>query len=89
MATIGKQLLVQRISESTGEPMAQVGRIMDLLLTEMQSALLHGRTVRLPGIGSLQLVERAARTGRNPQTGEALSIPAGVRVKFKASKELL
>lgn len=47
-----------------------------------------GHEVTLPGIGKLTVTDRAARTGRNPQTGEAIDIPAAKVPKFKAAKVL-
>ena len=51
-------------------------------------ALKQGDSIRLPGIGTFKVVERAARMGRNPRTGEQISIPARRQVKFTASKSL-
>lgn len=50
--------------------------------------LCTGHEVTLPGIGKLTVTDRAARTGRNPQTGEAIDIPAAKVPKFKAAKVL-
>lgn len=47
-----------------------------------------GGEITLPGIGKLAVTERAGRTGRNPQTGEAVEIPAAKVPKFKAAKAL-
>lgn len=55
----------------------------------MAEGVSAGQGVRLPGIGALSVSERAARTGRNPQTGQVISIPARKAVKFSAAKTLL
>lgn len=47
-----------------------------------------GGKVSMPGIGSFSLAERAARSGRNPKTGETIQIPASKSVKFKAAKNV-
>ncbi|WP_461208887.1 HU family DNA-binding protein [Desulfocurvus sp. DL9XJH121] len=47
-----------------------------------------GERLRLPGVGSFDVAERAARTGRNPQTGKAIKIPARKVVKFSVAKGL-
>ncbi|MDI6752807.1 MAG: HU family DNA-binding protein [Thermodesulfobacteriota bacterium] len=59
-----------------------VNRIRDIIVDEVVNA---GRFA-LDGVGVFTLVERAAREGRNPQTGEAVKIPAKKVVKFKSSK---
>jgi DNA-binding protein HU-beta len=50
--------------------------------------LVQGETITLPGFGTFSLAERAARTGRNPKTGEALEIAASRAAKFKQAKAL-
>lgn len=50
--------------------------------------LVDGDRVSITGFGTFEVVERAARTGRNPQTGEAIQIPASKSPKFKAGKAL-
>jgi len=54
----------------------------------LAKAISSGEGVRLPGIGSFSVVERAARTGRNPQTGKTITIPARKAVKFSVAKGL-
>ena len=65
---------------------------LETLLTEHvrnnSDTLKQGDSIRLPGIGTFKVVERAARMGRNPRTGEQISIPARRQVKFTASKSL-
>lgn len=55
----------------------------------MADGVANGQGVRLPGVGALTVTERAARTGRNPQTGQTITIPARKAVKFAAAKALL
>jgi DNA-binding protein HU-beta len=62
---------------------------VDALFATVADALRRGETVELTGFGSFSVVETAARTGRNPRTGEPLAISAGRRVRFKPSKSLL
>lgn len=56
----------------------------DLIASKLQA----GERLRLPGVGSFDVAERAARTGRNPQTGKAIKIPARKVVKFSVAKGL-
>ena len=58
-----------------------------LLLTLKRELAAHGKVV-LHGFGSFEVRETAARAGRNPQTGEPLEIPAGLRGRFSASQQL-
>ena len=63
---------------------AWLNAVCDIVATE----LAEGGEVTLPGVGKLKTDRRAARTGRNPQTGEALEIPAKTVIKFVAVKAL-
>ncbi|WP_036204705.1 HU family DNA-binding protein [Marinobacter sp. MCTG268] len=67
---------------------ADMTAVVDGLTEIVQEHLAHGQEVTLPGIGKFSVTERAARSGRNPQTGEELEIPASKAPKFKASKAL-
>lgn len=62
--------------------------VVDSLADTVQEQLSAGGEIILPGIGKLSVSERAARTGRNPQTGEAMRLPATKAPKFKAAKML-
>jgi len=67
---------------------ADMTAVVDGLTEIVQEYLADGQEVTLPGIGKLSVTERAARSGRNPQTGEELEIPASRAPKFKAAKAL-
>ncbi len=58
------------------------------VLENIAEALSRGETVSLVGFGSFVVCERSARTGRNPQNGAAIQIPASKRVKFRVGKNL-
>lgn len=60
----------------------------DTFCAILEKAVSKGQGVRLPGIGSFTVVQRAARTGRNPQTGKTITIPARKAVKFSVAKGL-
>lgn len=62
--------------------------IYNYIFDDIQDALVEGRKVSNVQLGSLVPVERAARKGRNPQTGEELEIPASVTAKLRPSKQL-
>ena len=82
----GKTEIVDSVVARTGVGKAEVSRVLDEMLGEIRSSLDRGDAVTLRGFGTFKMTERAARTGRNPQTGEAMEIPAGKRVSFKPSK---
>ena len=67
---------------------AAAGRTLDALLSAISGALSGGGTVTITGFGTFSVSNRAARMGRNPQTGEALHIAASKSPKFKAGKAL-
>ncbi|ACE83772.1 HU family DNA-binding protein [Cellvibrio japonicus] len=62
--------------------------VVSAFVEQITNALARGESVALLGFGSFQVSERAARTGRNPQTGEAIQIAASKSVSFKAGKAL-
>ncbi|MBI1273784.1 MAG: HU family DNA-binding protein [Alphaproteobacteria bacterium] len=66
----------------------QANQIMDDLVTHVVKNLKKGNRIRMAGLGILQVRKRAARMGRNPATGEAISIPAKKKIAFRAAKEL-
>ena len=79
-----KAQLVTQLSEKTDLPKTKVKDLLDELAGTAYSEAKKGFT--LPGIGKLVLAQRKARTGRNPQTGESIKIPAKKVVKFRLSK---
>lgn len=66
----------------------QVTAAVEETLAQIAIAVRAGHPVQLRSFGTFQRTERAARTGRNPKTGEAIALPAKAGVKFKAAKEL-
>ena len=90
---MNKQELVQRLSSDMaekGRDMTQAGieDLLDDLAGVVEDELLEGNEVTLPGIGKLHTKHQKARQGRNPQTGEAVQVPAKNVVKIKPAKEL-
>jgi len=62
--------------------------VLESLADVTAGQLATEKEISLPGIGKLTTASKAARTGRNPRTGEAVQIPASTSVKFKAAKSL-
>ncbi len=84
----GKADLVDKIAELTGMPKAQVALCYETLFDLVIEALAAGEKVSVPGFGGFHVSERAARQGRNPATGQAITIAASKTVRFKPSKNL-
>ena len=86
MAT--KSDLVESVANITGISKAEANRAVDAVFTTITDNLVKGEDVRLTGFGSFRTARRAARQGRNPQTGQAIHIPASTQAKFKAGETL-
>lgn len=83
---INKGTLVEKIAETEGITKASAARIITLVAESIKESVAAGEKVTLTGFGTFETVERAARTGINPATGEKILIPASKAVKFKAGK---
>jgi DNA-binding protein HU-beta len=79
-----KAALVDRLAKNAGLTKKDMSVFLDDLATLAYKEAKNGFT--LPGIGKLVLANRKARTGRNPQTGESIKIPAKRVVKFRVAK---
>ena len=86
MAT--KNDLVESVANITGVSKAEANRAVDAVFTTITDNLAKGEEVRLTGFGSFRTSKRAARQGRNPQTGQTINIPASTQAKFKAGEAL-
>lgn len=85
---MNKSELVDAIADASGLSKADSGRAVDAMVQSVTSALQGGDTVSLVGFGTFSVRERAARTGRNPRTGETIKIKASKNPAFKAGKAL-
>jgi DNA-binding protein HU-beta len=85
---MNKSDLVDAIAESAGFSKADGGRALDAFVSTVTSALKSGDSVSLVGFGTFSVRDRAARTGRNPRTGETIQIAASKNPAFKAGKAL-
>ena len=81
-----KSQLVAELSEKWGVSKKQAGDMWESMMGLLYSEVKRAGEVVLPGLGKLVLVNRKARMGRNPQTGEPLKIPAKKVVKFRVAK---
>ena len=80
--------LIESVAEKAGLTKADAGRAVDAMVASITEALVKGDRVPLVGFGSFEPRKRAARTGRNPQTGAEVKIPARTAVTFKAGSAL-
>jgi DNA-binding protein HU-beta len=83
---MNKQELIDAVAASTDESKASTGEAIDAVLDTILRAVSRGDTAQLIGFGSFSIGARAERSGRNPSTGEAITIPAAKTVKFTAGK---
>ena len=85
---MNKSELIDSIAVSADISKASAGRALDAAIDAVTSELKTGGQVSLVGFGTFSVKERAARAGRNPQTGEAIQIKAAKIPSFKAGKAL-
>lgn len=85
---MNKTELVDAIAAAADITKVQAGKALDAVLESITETLKKGDKVTLIGFGTFETRERAARTGRNPQTGEEISIAASTTPAFKAGKKL-
>lgn len=85
---MNKAELVEAIAVDADISKAAAGRAVDSLVTSITKALQDGDQVSLVGFGTFLIRERAARSGRNPQTGEPIEIQAAKVPGFKPGKAL-
>ncbi len=85
---MNKSELIDQIATSAEISKAAAARALDATVAAVTSALKAGDSVSLIGFGTFYVGERAARTGRNPRTGNTLEIKAAKSPKFRAGKAL-
>jgi DNA-binding protein HU-beta len=85
---VNKADLIDKMATEANISKAAAEKALGALTDGVKTALQKGEPVTLIGFGTYSVTERKARTGRNPQTGEELQIPAKKAIKFKAGKGL-
>ncbi len=85
---MNKSELIDAIAASADIPKAAAGRALDAMIETVSESLKKGDPVVLVGFGTFSVKERAARTGRNPQTGQPIEIKAATVPTFKPGKAL-
>lgn len=80
--------LAEAISNQLGYPQSSCADIVDSFLDAMKQALLDGETIKLVHFGTFSIRDKAPRRGRNPRTGESITIKKRQTVSFRPSKKL-
>ena len=85
---MNKAELVSAIAKRADVPASTVDSVLAGLQEELVDAITRGEKVAVSGLLTVERTQRSARTGRNPQTGESIEIPAGHGVKLTAGSKL-
>lgn len=85
---MNKQDLIKDIAERGEFTKADAEAALKAVQGAIAAVLVNGDKITLPGFGTFKVVETAARTGRNPQTGEPVEIPAKRKIKFNPTQAL-
>ena len=85
---MNKVELVEAVSDQTGITKKEARNILDAVTEAITNALSNGEKITLVDFGTFHVMEKKAREGRNPRTGEKLEIPAKKVAKFRAGKNL-
>ena len=85
---MNKAELINAIAEHASLTKADTGRALDALIQTIETTLKAGDSISLVGFGTFAVKDRAERTGRNPQTGQEITIAAAKVPSFKAGKGL-
>ena len=83
---MNKAELIAAVAAKAGVSQKDAGVVVAAVLDEIKDALKNGDKVQLVGFGSFEVRAKAARTGKNPRTGETINIPASKAPAFKAGK---
>lgn len=85
---MNKTDLIEALAEKLDTPKAQAGKFLDAFVETVTTTLAEGGSVNLVGFGAFITRDRPARTGRNPQNGKSMEIPAAKKPVFTAGKAL-
>lgn len=88
MEKVGKQQLTELVASKASLSKKDASLAVDALLEAVATAIKEGKTVGLPGLGTLSITETKERQGVRPGTTERITIPAGKKVRFKAASGL-
>lgn len=83
---MNKTELIEAIAHGTGATKVDTAKFLDMFIKQTMETLQKDEKIVLPSFGTFETTKRAARMGRNPQTGSPMKIEASTQVKFKAGK---
>ncbi len=86
---MNKGELIEKVAKDCNMSKAAADQALNSVLEAITGAVAEGDKVTLIGFGTFSITKRAAREGRNPQTGQTIQIPAKNVIKFKAGKKLV
>ena len=85
---MNKNELISAVAEKSGLSKKDAAAALDSVIAAISESLAQGEKIQLVGFGTFEIKERAARSGKNPRTGETVEIPASKAPVFKAGKAL-
>ena len=85
---MNKQAIIDQVHEAIGGTKAQAEKAVEVIMESIVNTLKKGDEVSIAGLGIFSAKVRAARTARNPRTGETVNVPAMKVPKFRAAKAL-
>lgn len=85
---IAKMQIIDQVADRTSLSRKQAAEVVDTLLSSVTQALRDGKSVGLPGLGTLSVTQTAARSGVRPGTSDRIQIPAGKKIRFKVATTL-
>jgi DNA-binding protein HU-beta len=88
IAMVTLKAIIEKLAEENDLPRGKVTPLVAGLIEKITTHLKDGDRIRLTGLGTLEVRDREARTGRNPATGEVIQIAASRKVAFRPAKEL-
>ncbi len=88
MENVNKDAMIDAIASKVEVSKKEIGAIIEAMVDKITEELRKGNKVTLTGFGTFKVSNRAARVGRNPQTGASINIPAMTVPKFTAGKAL-
>jgi DNA-binding protein HU-beta len=83
-----KQELIKDVAQRTNQPESVAGNLVNATFDAIRDSLSQEEEVTITGFGTFKITHRAAREGRNPQTGEPIQIPAGKTPGFRPGTQL-
>lgn len=86
--TVTLKAVAADLADEHGITKKEATALLEGMVQNFVKHLKKGERVRIPGLGILEVKQMKARTGRNPQTGEAIQIPARKKVAFRVAKDL-